>query len=52
MDKQFIKNNKIKLDKEANKGRSRKIELAYRLTQNMYNKKVISYKTKILQHSC
>lgn len=35
------------LDKEANKGRVRKMELAYKLVQHRYNKKAISYRAKI-----
>lgn len=39
------------LDKEANKARARKLDLAYRLTQNRYNKRAISYKAKLRHYS-
>ena len=38
-------------DKEASKGRIRKLELAYRLTQNTYNKRAISYRAKIRHYN-
>lgn len=36
---------------EANKGKAGKIELAYKLLQNRYNKREISYKAKIRHNS-
>lgn len=39
------------LDKEANKGRARKMELAYRLVQYRYNKRSISYRAKIRHYT-
>ena len=39
------------LDKEANRARARKLDLAYRLTQNRYNKRAISYKAKLRHYS-
>lgn len=39
-----------RVDKDANK-RARKLELVNSLTQNRYNKQVISYKTKLTNYS-
>lgn len=37
-------------DKDVNRTRARKLELAYRLTQNRYKKRAISYNVKLRYH--